>query len=88
MKEYPDKLCIGKPDPDEQNNLLGWGIEIGPDYHRGDIMIGCWKNLAIDFGNHIIISRWGEMVVNQVYQKEGKQFIKGTEYKPDGSKKR
>ncbi len=46
-------------------------------------MIGFWENGDYATGNYILIFRWGNFYVGEVYMKDGKRLDKGTVYRTD-----
>ena len=64
------------------NNLQGRGIRI---FSTGTIHMGYWNDGVPAPGNYLYIYSGGNVEVGQIYLKEGKRWIKGTQYNSNGT---
>ncbi len=60
----------------------GRGILI---YNDDGFQIGYWQNDECGTGNYININSKGEFVVGEYYMKDGREWVRGTMYKTDGT---
>ena len=78
---------------DEGSQYLGeWSRETNKPHGRGfdicsnfDIRMGYFNNGFDALGKYIVIYRDSRFRVGECYQKDDVLWIKGTEYKPDGT---
>ncbi len=72
--------CFGEVN--EDNRLHGRGVEI---FKGGRIDIGYYEDGWLSTGNYIGIASDGGFSVGEIYLKDGKRRIRGTNYFKDGS---